>query len=361
MRPGIHAELVNGPFGDPALVLDFAFERRAVMFDIGDVAGLATRRLLRVSDVFVSHAHMDHFAGFDRMLRVRLGRDAGVVLWGPPGFTDRVEAKLAAYTWNVVRGYATEFVVTAHEVDADWTLRGARFSSRDAFVRKPLEARRVPPGELLRTPAFTVRAAFLDHRTPCLAYCLEESAHINVLKPRLEELGLPTGPWLTQLRRGLRAGSPGTTPVTVRWRDRDGVREREFMLGELASRVVALTPGQRVAYATDAAMTDGNAARIVALSRDADLLFIEAAFLESDRNHALRKSHLTAAFAGRIAAASGARRAVPFHFSTRYLGEGDRLVTEFEAARAAAVGRDWQDPAAALSSAPALHQDRNDA
>lgn len=361
MRAGIQAELVNGPFGDPALVLDFAFERRAVMFDIGDVAALATRRLLRVSDVFVSHAHMDHFAGFDRMLRVRLGRDAGVVLWGPPGFTERVEAKLAAYTWNVVRGYATEFVVTAHEVDRDWTLRGARFSSRGAFERELLPARQLPPGELLRTPGFTVRAAFLDHGTPCLAYCLEESAHINVLKPRLEELGLPTGPWLTQLRRGLRAGAPGTTPITVRWRGREGVRETEFALGELASRVVALTPGQRIAYATDAAMTDGNVARIAELARDADLLFIEAAFLDADQDHALRKSHLTAAFAGRIAAESGARRVVPFHFSTRYLGEGDRLVAEFEAARAAAARPDWQDPAAALSSAATRDQDRNDA
>lgn len=360
MRPGIHAELVNGAFGDPTLVLDFAFERRALLFDIGDVAALATRRLLRVSDVFVSHAHMDHFAGFDRMLRVRLGRDAGVALYGPPGFTDRVAAKLASYTWNVVGGYATEFVVAVHEVDPDWNLASSRFSSRSAFAREPLGRRSLPPGELLRTPGFTVHAAFLDHRTPCLAFCLEEAAHINVWKAKLEALGLPTGPWLTQLRRALRAGSPPETPIIVRWRGRDGVREREFSVGELAGQVVELTPGQRIAYATDAAMTADNAARIAALARDADLLFIEAAFLEADRDHALRKAHLTAEFAGRVAAASRARRAVPFHFSTRYLGEGERLLAEFEAARAATVA-DWQRQAGALSSATTPGQHRTDA
>jgi ribonuclease Z len=123
---------------------------------------------------------------------------------------------------------------------------------------------------------------------------------------------------------------------------------------------VELTPGQRIAYATDAAMTEENAARIAALARDVDLLFIEAAFLEADRDHALRKSHMTAAFAGRVAAAARARRAVPFHFSTRYLGEGDRLVEEFEAARAAA-NADWQAPAGALSSAGTGIGDRTDA
>lgn len=359
MTPAIQAGLVNGPFGDPALILDFAFERRALLIDIGDVAALPTRKLLRVSDVFVSHAHMDHFAGFDRMLRVRLGRDAGVALWGPPGFTDRVEAKLGAYTWNVIGGYATEFVVTVHEVGLDWSLSTTRFSSRRAFAREPAGERSLPAGELDRTPGYAVHAAFLDHRTPCLAFCLVEAEHINVWKPKLEALGLPTGPWLTQLRRAIRDRAPDDTPISVRWRGRDGARERRFTVGELVREVVELTPGQRIAYATDAAMTEGNAARIVALARDADLLFIEAAFLEADRDHALRKAHMTAAFAGRVAAAAGVRRAVPFHFSTRYLGAGERLVHEFEAARSATAG--WQASSGALSSSASENASRTNA
>jgi ribonuclease BN (tRNA processing enzyme) len=112
VRPIYQAELVNGVFGDPVIYIDLKFERRAVLFDIGDVSRLPTRKLLRISDVFVSHTHMDHFAGFDHLLRVCLGRDTGVRLYGPRNFIDQVEHKLHAYTWNLVENYASDFTIT---------------------------------------------------------------------------------------------------------------------------------------------------------------------------------------------------------------------------------------------------------
>jgi len=145
-------------------------------------------------------------------------------------------------------------------------------------------------------------------------------------------MGLPTGSWLTELRRKVREGAPADTPVTIRWRDRGGQRERILDLGELRRRMLQLVPGQRIAYATDLAMTEDNAERLAALARGADLLYIEAAFLEADAEHARRKSHLTTTFAGAVATRAGVREAVPFHFSTRYLGEGEALEREFETA-----------------------------
>jgi ribonuclease Z len=339
MRSIYQAQLVNGAFGDPVLLIDFRFERRALLFDLGDVAALSTRQLLRVSDAFVSHAHMDHFAGFDRLLRVCLGRDSGIALYGPPGFVAQVGHKLAAYTWNVIERYETEFVVTAHEVSLDWRLSSARYSSRHRFACQPLGETQLVPGVLVDLPEFRIRAAFLDHGTPCLAFAFDEAFHINVWKPRLHALGLPTGSWLTELRRHVRAGSPDDTPIVIRWRDREGQRERIMTAGELKHEVLELTPGQRLCYVTDVAMTADNAARIAGLARDADLLYIEAAFLDADSGHAQRKSHLTARRAGEIAALAEVRKAIPFHFSTRYLGEGELLERDFESAwrRTAAV------------------------
>jgi len=57
--------LINVPFGDPGVYVDLVFERRALLFDLGDLSPLPPRKLLRISDVFVTHRHMDHFAGLD--------------------------------------------------------------------------------------------------------------------------------------------------------------------------------------------------------------------------------------------------------------------------------------------------------
>lgn len=334
MRPIFSPALVNGPFGDPGLFLDFKFEKRALLFDLGDITALAPKRILRISDVFVSHTHMDHFIGFDRLLRLSVGRETGVRLFGPPGFVDQVEHKLAAYTWNLVENYPVDFAITACEVSPAWQARAARFRCHGRFRREDVAAPALPSGVLLDDPAFTVRAAFLEHRTPCLGFAVDEKMHVNVWKNRLAELGLPTGPWLKALKDAVLGGAPDDTPIRAAWRDRDGPHERVFPLRELKESVLQLVPGEKIAYVTDVVYDKENARRIAALAADADQLFIESVFLQEDADHAARKFHLTARQAGLIARAARARLVTQFHFSPRYIEREAELRAELEAARA---------------------------
>ena len=331
MRCLFEPRLVNDAFGDPGLYVDFRDERRALLFDLGDIAALPPRKLMRLSQVFVTHTHMDHFAGFDALLRVILGRKAGLTLFGGPGFVAQVEHKLRAYTWNVVDRYA-ELVLDVREVGTDGRGQRARFSSRSRFIREPAGPYD-PAGDVLHDEAtFRVRGRFVDHDTPCLAYAIEEKAHVNVARDRLAAFGVSTGAWLRELKHAVLTGAPGTTPIDLRWRDREGEHAMTRQVDELRSLVLDVVAGQRIGYVTDLRYTEANLQALSQLLAGVDLLFIESVFLDEDADHALRKNHLTAGQAGTIARALGAGEVRSFHFSPRYQGREPALVAQLREA-----------------------------
>ena len=325
------ARLTNEAFGDPGLYVDFRDERRALLFDLGDIGVLPPRKLMRLSHVFVTHTHMDHFAGFDHLLAVVLGRKASLALFGGPGFVDQVEHKLAAYTWNVVYRY-DELVLDVCELGTDGRGQCARFSTRTNFVRESSGSFELD-GDVVRDEAtFRVRARFVDHDVPCLAYAIEEKAHVNVAKDRLDALGVSTGGWLRDLKHAVLTGAPDPTPIAVQWRDREGDHAMTRSVGELRHLILDVAPGQRIGYATDLRYTDANVRTLAELFAGVDTLFIESVFLDVDAEHGLRKNHLTARQAGHIARLADARAVQPFHFSPRYEGREAELVAELRAA-----------------------------
>lgn len=328
MTPLFHPTLVNGPTGDPALYIELLFERRALMFDLGEIPRLTPRKILRLSHVFVSHTHMDHFAGFDRLVRLCLGRDVDLQLFGPPGFINQVMHKLQGYSWNLVRNYTNDFRITAREYHPDGSLHSGQFQCRRAFTHEPGETVATQQGILLDEAFFRIRAVHLDHKIPCLAFCLEEKQHVNVWKNRLDELGLPTGPWLKELKTAVLDGVADDTTFVIRWREAGEWRERSYPLGELKNTLLNIVPGQKIAYVVDAGYTEQNIRAIVNLAANADALFIEAVFLQQDLQRAEQTHHLTAQQAGELGRAAHARRLIPFHFSPRYSGSEAMLREE---------------------------------
>src|SRR6516165_4319138 len=323
--------LVNDPFGDPGIYVDLKFERRALLFDLGDVSILPPRKLLRISDIFISHRHMDHFVGFDHLLRFVLGRDKVVRFYGPAGLIEAVEAKLRAYTWNLVGGYEGHVVLRVIEREAQGRVSAAEFSDRTGFAREPATAPSLADDVLLDESGLQVRCATLDHGIPVLAFALEERAHINIWRNELDRRGLAVGPWLRAFKDAIIRGQNDDVLIRVAWSTASRGPEA-LPLGELKKQIMRVTSGRKIAYVVDCAFTEENVGRIVALAKGADVLFIEGGFLQADAADAALRRHLTASQAGIIARLADAKRVQTLHYSPRYKDQAGALAAEADAA-----------------------------
>jgi ribonuclease Z len=318
MRPTLYPRLVNGRFGDPALFVETMHRRQALLFDLGDLSGLSPRDLLRISHVFVTHMHMDHFVGFDALLRVSVGREKTIRLTGPRGLCDRVLHKLHGYEWDLAERYATDLAFNVREIGEDEPLRAARFRLKQRFTWEEEQADLAAIKNI--NDGFQLHWAVLEHHGPSLGYAVNERAHANVWKSRLDERGLPTGQWLEGLRQAVLADAADDHPVPLP----DGT---VAPLGELRD-IVTISRGQKVAYVTDVADTPKNRTAISALAEEADLFFIESRFAAEDAHQARDRAHLTTTAAGEIARAARVRKLEPFHFSPRYADDEARMLRE---------------------------------
>ena len=323
MSTSLRPRLVNGRWGDPALFVEFSHERAALLLDCGDLSALSARDLLRIRTLGISHMHMDHLIGFDRLLRVNVGRKAQIDVFGPPGLSDRLGHKLQGYSWDLVDRYETDLVFTVTELLPNGRTRRCRFRLSRAFAPEALgenEAGGQAPVFLLsETPRWRLAAAILEHHGPCLAFALEEPLRINVWKSRVEERGLTTGPWLANLKQAVREGRPDDAQIAL-----PGGIEPLSSLRD----IVQTAPGGKIGYATDLRDTPVNRSALQLLCEGARIMFIEAAFRSKDAAKANERAHLTTTAAGEIASACGAGRVEPFHFSPRYEGEEDALMEE---------------------------------
>jgi ribonuclease Z len=185
MKPTLHHSPVNGPFDDPAVYVRVLREKRAFLFDAGDISDLSARELLKISDVFITHTHIDHFIGFDTILRALLKREKPVTFYGPEGIIDRIEGKLRGYTWNLIAEYP--LLVNVIEIRND-EIPKASFRANEEFERNDLDPVKYA-ATILDGPLLSVNTVLLEHDVPSLGYAIKEKIHINIDKAMLEKRG----------------------------------------------------------------------------------------------------------------------------------------------------------------------------
>lgn len=314
MKETFRKRLLNDPFGDPCLFVRIPAEKKALLFDLGDIRCLSIPELHKVTDVFVTHTHIDHFIGFDTLLRAILHRDTPLNIYGPSAITGNVAGKLRGYTWNLIRDYPTTVnVFEIHRNKVSHTL----FSAKNRF-RKQLIERKPTDGLILDSQLFSVSAVNLSHGTPCLAFRLEGKEQINIDKDRLLKKNLTVGPWLTEFKKSLRENALNGSIL---------INGRRFRIRGLMD-IVRKGSGPIISYATDIAMNRKNLQTLISFAEDSDILYCEAYFLEKERQRALKRFHLTAAECGRVAKAANVKKLALMHFSPKYRDSPQVIVEE---------------------------------
>jgi ribonuclease Z len=315
MKPTFHHRPLGGPFDDPVVCVRLFMDRRALLFDCGDIHALSPGDLLKVSDVFVTHMHMDHFSGFDTLLRVILTRATPLHVYGPENIIECVDGKLHGYTWNLVESYPCKvevFSLTGEKV------RHVSFHASERFI--PRDNGTLPfSGTLMESVGFSIDATMLDHGIPAVGYTLNEEYHININKDAVLKMGLEVGPWLGELKRLLRTGADAAEELMA--------NGQVFRFGDL-QHLASMTTGQKLSYIVDTSPTDENINKIIELVRGSDTLYCEAYFLDGDFSAARERSHLTGKIAGQIARRAGVRELIPIHCSPRYLQEDTTPIDE---------------------------------
>ena len=315
MRPSFCPRLINGPFDDPGLYIPFGFQNRAIMFDLGDISALSSKDILKISHIFVTHTHMDHFTGFDRLLRLMIGRKKTLYLYGPQGFIDNVKGKLASYTWNLVDNYTDSLTLEIAEIQTNKIIR-QRFACKDRFKGQRKSIHSPFNGRILEESDISIDAALLDHGIPSLGFTITERFHINIIKNGLAALKLRPGPWLQVFKNSVYDDAESSFRIEAESENKG--KFVSVQLSELVDKIALISPGQKVCYVADVAFSKTNIERIVKLAEKSDHLFIEAAFLDQHQDIAELKKHLTAKQAGLIAGWAQVKQLTPFHFSPRY-------------------------------------------
>ena len=258
---GTGGSLPTARRGLPATLLRHGGDR--ILFDCGEGT---QRELVRtvglpdITEVFLTHHHLDHWLGLPGMLKSfeLRDRERPLTILGPPG-TERLIASLKP----IIGGLRYRLTVTDLEPDA-----------------------------IVDFDGYEIQALRVRHRGEAYGYAIVEHDRPGRFDAALaEQLGVAPGPDFGRLQRGEAVS---------------GVRPEQVM-GETRR-------GRRIVLSGDTGPCD----MIRYAAEGADLLVHEATFLDEERERAHETGHSTASQAAELAAEAGVRMLALTHVSSRY-------------------------------------------
>lgn len=320
--PGVRTfseiRLVNGSTGDPVLYVDYPGKDNALLLDGGDNAALDTPRLADLEAVFITHHHVDHFIGLDRIVRANIDQDKTLHVFGPAGTIRKVADRIRSYEYPFFP--FQKIVVRVTEILPPDKVRTGLLECTRRFPEPAVEERPWEGPVIFENTEVQVEAAPTDHTVPGLAYAIIERPGLHPDRALLQSGPLKPGPWIGEARKAAEAGASPDTLIDV-----GGVRGR---LGDLLEKYFVRGRGSRVAYIVDTQMSDAVRPGLLRLARKAARLYCDSFYHSREAKSAAQHRHMTAAQAGEFAAAAKVEELVLVHFSQRYRGRWQVLLDE---------------------------------
>jgi ribonuclease Z len=218
--------------------------------------------LVELTDIFITHLHLDHWLGLPGLLKSLdlRDRERPLQIYGPPGLA--------------------ELMATARKL-----------YGRLGFTLDVIE---LEPEDAVRRGTLEIQPVNVRHRTLAYGYVFVEDARPGRFDAELATaLGVEFGPDFGRLQRGEAVG--GVRPEQVIGEPRDG---RKLVISGDTS------PCETLAIA----------------AHRADLLVHEATFGDDERERAAQTGHSTAAQAAQVALDADVKMLALTHVSARYAG-----------------------------------------
>ena len=306
----------GGLLDDPLLFLRIRPERRALLFDCGQIAHLAKRVVKPIAAVFISHAHMDHIMGVPTLVRHHHASPRPLDIFGPAGIIDRVEHQLRGYDWNLCE--TTWFTLRVHEIH-ETIVRRSHFPGPEGFVRRDLAEEPRTDRTIWSSRYVSVDAAILDHKLPVLAFRITERPPFSVDGKKLAARGLQAGDWLRDLKTKVWKGEGIGSVVPIR---SDGTPSPRLDPAEEATLCADLQKerqGATIGYVTDIGWTPDNVACLERFFTGLSLFCVECTFLSADEAKARVSHHLCSLDLNRLTGTLAPAYLLPMHLSKSYL------------------------------------------
>ncbi|WP_297454366.1 ribonuclease Z [Persephonella sp.] len=318
-KPRVKHYLINEKHEDPGIVIEIDSIGEYILFDVGNIRRLDRHLIKKINKIFITHTHMDHFIGFDNLLRNKIGKEQTVEIFGIAPLADNVYCKLQGYTWNLVET-EPQLIFRLKQYN-DGLFETFQYDIKRKFAKDFIREEKAKTDVIYENQYYRVRFAVLDHKIPVMGYSFEYKDRFLLKKEKINELplkGREIGEFKEFLQNQENKGK------------KFKIGNKEFDWEYLREEYGYIQKGIKISYITDVVFSEENVEKIVQLIKGSDVLYCESVFLSEDKEQARKVYHLTTDQTAYIAEKANVKKLIVFHFSRRYGNNKEKILNEIK-------------------------------